>query len=74
MKKERKRDSTNRERPITFDTVREIARELPGAVESTSYGTPAFKVGKNLFVRQHQDGEISSSSRSTGPALDENEG
>src|SRR5262249_44967979 len=26
---------------------------LPGAVESTSYGTPAFKVGKCLFTRQH---------------------
>ncbi len=57
MKKERKRDSQPGEGPVTFDTVRQIARELPGAVESTSYGTPAFKVGKNLFVRQHQDGE-----------------
>jgi hypothetical protein len=42
---------------VSFDTVREIARELPGAVEGTSYGTPAFHVGKTLFVRQHQDGE-----------------
>ena len=33
------------------------SRELPGAVEGTSYGTPAFRVGKTLFVRQHQDGE-----------------
>ncbi len=57
MKKVRKRDSQPGESPVTFDTVRAIARELPGAVESTSYGTPAFKVGKNLFVRQHQDGE-----------------
>ena len=57
MKKVRKRDSQPGESPVTFDTVRSIARELPGAVESTSYGTPAFKVGKNLFVRQHQDGE-----------------
>jgi len=57
MKKERKRDSLPRQGPVTFDTVREIARELPGAVEGSSYGTPAFKVGKNLFVRQHQDGE-----------------
>ena len=50
-------DSSKGQRPITFDTVREIARELPGAIESTSYGTPAFKVGKCLFARQHQDGE-----------------
>lgn len=42
---------------VTFDTVREIAHELTGAVERTSYGTPAFFVGKTLFVRQHQDGE-----------------
>ncbi len=42
---------------ISFDTVREIAGGLLGAVEGTSYGTPAFHVGKTLFVRQHQDGE-----------------
>jgi len=42
---------------ITFDTVREIAQTLPGAEESTSYGTPAFKVKGKLFARQHQDGE-----------------
>lgn len=42
---------------ISFGTVREIAAELPGAIEGTSYGTPAFYVGKTLFVRQHQDGE-----------------
>jgi hypothetical protein len=42
---------------ISFDTVREIAGRLPEAVEGTSYGTPAFHVGKTLFVRQHQDGE-----------------
>jgi len=44
-------------RAISFDTVRELAGGLPGAVEGTSYGTPAFHVGKTLFVRQHQDGE-----------------
>jgi hypothetical protein len=43
--------------PITFDTVREIARGFPGADEGISYGTPAFRVGKSLFVRQHQDDE-----------------
>ena len=42
-------------RVVTFDTVREIAHGLPGAVEGTSYGTPAFRVGKSLFVRKHQD-------------------
>jgi len=51
--KKRKTTSTG----ATFDTVREIAQTLPGAEESTSYGTPAFKVKGKLFARQHQDGE-----------------
>lgn len=42
---------------VSFDTVRQIALTFPGAVESTSYGTPAFKVDKKLFARHHQDGE-----------------
>ena len=42
---------------VTFDTVREISQTLPGAEESTSYRTPAFKVKGKLFARQHQDGE-----------------
>jgi hypothetical protein len=42
---------------VTFETVRKLALELPGVVEGTSYGTPAFRAGKTLFVRQHQDGE-----------------
>src|SRR5712671_4571909 len=46
-----------RTRGVTFDTAREIAQTLPGAEESTSYGTPAFKVRGKLFARQHQDGE-----------------
>jgi hypothetical protein len=41
----------------TWDTVREIALTLPGAEESTSYGTLAFKVRGKLFVRFHQSGE-----------------
>src|SRR5438132_8036878 len=44
-------------KPVTFDTVRQIAQGLPGAEESTSYGTPAFKVKGKLFARQHQDRE-----------------
>src|SRR5712691_1926485 len=44
-------------KPVTFDTVREIAQTLPGAEESASYGTPAFKVRGKLFARLHQDGE-----------------
>ena len=44
-------------RPKTFETACEIARSLPGAEETTSYGTPAFKVKGKLFARFHQDGE-----------------
>ena len=58
MKKEQTEDSSKGRGPISFDTVREIARELPGAVESTSYGTPAFKVGKCLFARQHDEVDL----------------
>jgi len=36
-----------------WKTVRELAKALPGAEESTSYGTPAFKVHGKLFVRVH---------------------
>jgi len=52
-----RRNRRGKTKPITFDTVREIAQTLPGAEESTSYGTPAFKVKGKLFARQHQDGE-----------------
>src|SRR6516165_145749 len=43
--------------PITWETVREIALELPGAEEGTSYGTHAFRVRGSLFVRLHDSGE-----------------
>ncbi len=42
---------------INWETVRHIASALPEAEESTSYGTPAFKVRGKLFVRFHQSGE-----------------
>jgi hypothetical protein len=57
MSSRRKQDPAGRKGPVTYETVREIARGLPGTVEGISYGTPAFRVGKSLFVRQHQDGE-----------------
>jgi hypothetical protein len=47
----------NTNEPVTFETVRRLAHALPGVEESTSYGTPAFKVRGKLFVRLHQDGE-----------------
>lgn len=42
---------------VSFDEVREIALALPGSEESTSYGTPAFKVKGKLFLRLHDQGE-----------------
>ena len=41
----------------TWTDVRRLAKALPGAEESASYGTPAFKVKKKLMVRLHQSGE-----------------
>ena len=55
MRAPRKRKSKTK--PVTFETVRQIAQTLPGAEESTSYRTPAFKVKGKLFARLHQDGE-----------------
>jgi len=37
--------------------LRALAAALPGAEESRSYGTPAFRVRSKLFARMHQDGE-----------------
>jgi hypothetical protein len=55
--KETKQDRRTVNVPVTFETVRQFSRALDKAEESTSYGTPAFKVRGNLFVRLHQDGE-----------------
>jgi len=44
------------ETAVTFDTVRKIALALENVEESTSYGTPAFKVRGALVARLHQDG------------------
>jgi hypothetical protein len=57
MKRKRKSQAPEKTGPLGFETVRQLSRLLPGAVEGTSYGTPAFKVGGKLFVRLHQDGE-----------------
>ena len=41
--------------PVTFETVREIALSLDKVEQSTSYGTPAFKVRGTLFIRLHHE-------------------
>lgn len=40
---------------VTFNDVRKIAATLADTEESSSYGTPAFKVRGNLFVRLRND-------------------
>lgn len=44
-------------KPVTFETVRQLALALPGVEEGTSYGTPAFRCGGRILARFHQDGE-----------------
>jgi hypothetical protein len=44
-----------KKQPVTYDTVRSVALDLPNVKEGTSYGTPALKVHGKLFVRLHQD-------------------
>ena len=42
---------------VTFEDVRKMALSLPKVVESTSYGTAAFKAGGKLLARLREDGE-----------------
>ncbi len=39
---------------ITIQVIRELAKSFPGIGESTSYGTPAMKVGKRLVLSMQQ--------------------
>lgn len=43
--------------PVTWDTVRRMALELPSVEEGTSYGTPALRVKGKFFARLKEDGE-----------------
>ena len=40
-----------------YKRASDVALKLPGALASTSYGTPAFKVNKKLFARLREDGK-----------------
>ena len=41
---------------IDWETVREIAHQLPNVEDGLSYGAPALKIGgKHLFVRWRED-------------------
>jgi hypothetical protein len=47
--------TTRATRGVTFAQVRALALALPGVTEGTSYGTAAFRVGKALLARRHDD-------------------
>jgi hypothetical protein len=42
---------------VPFAKVRKLALALPGIEEGTSYGTPAFRVGRKFLGRLSDDGE-----------------
>jgi hypothetical protein len=44
-------------RRLSWEQVRGCFLPLPGVVEGTSYGTPAFRVGKKLLARLREDDE-----------------
>ena len=44
-------------RRVSFSEVSELAKALPGVIESTSYGTPALKVDGKLLARLKENGE-----------------
>jgi hypothetical protein len=43
---------------VSLDKLRDIALALPGVEVGTSYGTPAFRVGKKFLARLWEDGEV----------------
>jgi hypothetical protein len=43
---------------MTFETLRELALALPEVEESTSWGTPAFKVRRKAICRLREDPEV----------------
>jgi hypothetical protein len=54
---ESKRATRGKGRNVNWKTVPELALDLPGAEEGTSYGTPAVKVQGKLFLRLREDNE-----------------
>jgi len=47
--------SRGRKKGVTWDEVRAIALALPGAVDSTSYGTPSVRTRRKSFLRMKED-------------------
>ena len=44
-------------RGVSWAQLRKLALALPRVAEGSSYGTPAFRVGKKFFLRLREDGE-----------------
>src|SRR5262245_60914925 len=42
---------------VTFDDVRELARQLPGVEEGSCYGTPGLRVKGKFLLRLREDAE-----------------
>ena len=42
---------------LSLAAIRRVALSLPGVEEGTSYGTPAWRAGKRMLARLHQDGQ-----------------
>jgi hypothetical protein len=57
VRRVRARGRTPPKKRVRYDTLWRLALALPGVVEGTSYGTPAFKVGGKLLARLREDGE-----------------
>ncbi len=53
----RRKPSTSKNKPATFDTVRQFALALPGVEEGMSFGTPAFHVKGKFLARLKEDGD-----------------
>lgn len=43
---------------MTWDELVAIALSFPGVIQSTSYGTPAIKVGSKFLLREREPGII----------------
>lgn len=56
-KSKRRARPASTKKGVTFDTVYELARDLPGLTSSTSYGTRALKVDKKFLARLKEDGD-----------------
>ena len=48
---------TAKQKPVTFELIRELAMKHPGVEDGTSYGTRALRVKGKFLARMKEDGE-----------------